>query len=92
LASILETKLKTRSPVVKRLTTSSGRSGRSEQGVESLEAESRPVGMSPAFHDDGERVVLFVDAFYRGVRRMLVKMTADEPRMDAAARFLASRD
>jgi len=88
----LDTKDRTQRVMVKRLTRANGTKGRSEAGVSGLETEVRPAGLSPVLSLDGDSVVLFLDAFYWGVRRMLVKLAADTGRVSAAETFLSSRE
>lgn len=86
----LERKQRTHKVIVKRLTTNSGSRGHSESGVEALETEERPVGLSPVLRTENGRVVLLVEAFYWGIRRMLVRLSADHVRMAAAEAFLSN--
>lgn len=88
----LETKAHTQRVVVKRLLTNNKSSGHTERGVEDLEAESRPRRLSPTIHAQGDRVVLLVEAFYWGIRKMLLNLNADSKRMAAAEAFLKSVD
>jgi hypothetical protein len=86
----LETKHRTRSVTVKRLTTAHGTAGHTEGGVEALEIETRPTNLSPTVRVEADRVVLLVEAFYWGIRRMLQKFSADPARVATAERFLES--
>ena len=86
----LESKMRTRKVVIKRLTTADDKAGRTERGVEGLESNNRPSGLSPVLSLEGDRVVLLVDALYWGVRKMLVELCADTSRVAEAERFLAS--
>jgi len=86
----LETKHRTQKVVVKRLTTDRGRSGHTEGGVEALEAKARPPTLSPTITIHADRVVLLVEAFYWGVRQMLLNLTADTRRTASAEAFLES--
>ena len=88
----LETKRHTQKVVVKRLTTDQGRCGHTEAGVEALEAKARPPRMSPTIKIQAHRVVLLVEAFYWGIRRMLLNLNADKRRISAAEAFLKSLD
>ena len=88
----LETKSRTQKVIVKRLTTDQGRCGHTEAGVEALEAKARPPRMSPTIKIQANRVVLLVEAFYWGIRRMLLNLNADRSRMAAAEAFLKSVD
>ena len=84
----LERKHFTQKVVVKRLTTKAGTVGHSERGVESLESAARPPRLSPLLHLEEGRVVLLVEAFYWGVRKMLLNLSADAARVSAAEKFL----
>ena len=86
----LETKGRTQKVVVKRLTTDHGRCGHTEAGVEALEAEARPPRLSPTIRVQADRVVLLVEAFYWGIRKMLMNLNADTKRTAAAEAFLSS--
>jgi hypothetical protein len=86
----LERRKRTGKIIVKRLTTDNGRQGHSEAGVEALEHATRPARLSPVLRNDAGRVVLMVEAFYWGVRTMLVRLNADRSRMATAEAFLAS--
>lgn len=88
----LETKSRTQKVIVKRLTTDHGRCGHTEAGVEALEAVARPPRMSPTIKVEADRVVLLVEAFYWGIRRMLLNLTADRKRIAEAEKFLGSLD
>jgi hypothetical protein len=79
---------KTHGVVVKRLLTAGKTSGHSEDGVEALESAGRPSKLSPVLKIDGDRVVLLVEAFYWGVRKMLITLNADGKRMAKAEAFL----
>jgi hypothetical protein len=48
--------------------------------------------MSPTIKIQADRVVLLVEAFYWGIRRMLLNLNADRSRMAAAEAFLKSVD
>lgn len=86
----LETKHRTRSVTVKRLTTDHETCGHTEAGVEALEIDARPVSLSPTMTVEADRVVLLVEAFYWGIRRMLQKLSADSARVATAEQFLES--
>jgi hypothetical protein len=86
----LERKRRTQRVVIKRLTTGEGAVGHSESGVEALESIERPSRLSPLLHIEGTRVVLLVEAFYWGVRKMLSTLSADATRVAAAEAFLSS--
>ena len=86
----LKTKSRTQKVIVKRLTTDQGRSGRTEAGIEELEAVARPPRLSPTIKIHADRIVLTVDAFYWGIRRMLLNLNADRKRMAVAENFLKS--
>jgi hypothetical protein len=88
----LETKHRTKKVIVKRLTTDRGRCGHTEGGVEALEAKTRPANMSPTITIEADRVVLLVEAFYWGIRQMLLNLNADTKRTAAAEAFLESLD
>ena len=88
----LEAKRRTQKVVIKRLTTDQGRCGHTEAGVEALEAKARPARMSPTLKIQSGRVVLLVEAFYWGIRRMLFNLNADTRRTAAAEAFLESLD
>jgi hypothetical protein len=88
----LETKGRTQRVVVKRLLTDRKKCGHTEQGVEALEAKARPRRMSPTIKVQGDRVVLLVEAFYWGIRKMLLNLNADRNRIAAAEAFLESLD
>ena len=86
----LEKKEKTQKVVVKRLTTNAGRVGHTERGVEDLESPARPPNLSPLLTVESDRVVLLVEAFYWGVRKMMLNLNADRARVAAAESFLAT--
>ena len=86
----LEAKCQTQRVVVKRLLKNRKTCGHTERGVEALEAAARPRRLSPTITVKGERVVLLVEAFYWGIRMMLLKLNADRRRMEAAEAFLES--
>jgi len=86
----LETKRRTKKVIVKRLTTDHGTCGHTEAGVEALETKARPRRMSPTIKVEADRVVLLVEAFYWGTRRMLLDLVADTRRTAAAEAFLES--
>jgi hypothetical protein len=86
----LETKQRTKSVIIKRLTTGQERSGHTEAGVEALEATPRPGNLSPTITIEADRVVLLVEAFYWGTREMLRRLNADPDRATAAEAFLDS--
>lgn len=86
----LERRKRTQKVVIKRLTTDNGRLGHTEVGVEALESSERPDGLSPVLRVQEDRVVLLAEAFYWGVRKLLLKLTADATRVAAAEEFLAS--
>jgi len=86
----LETKGRTQKVVVKRLTTDRGRCGHTEAGVQVLEAKARPPRLSPTIRVEADRVVLLVEAFYWGIRKMLLNLNADTKRTAAAEAFLGS--
>ena len=88
----LETRRRTHKIIVKRLTTDQGRCGHTEAGVEALEAEARPSRLSPTLKIEADRVVLLVEAFYWGIRKMLLNLNVDTKRMTAAEAFLDSLD
>jgi hypothetical protein len=84
----LERPQRTHKVIVKRLTTGGSSRGHSESGVEALETEGRPVGLSPVLRAQNGRVVLLVEAFYWGVRQMLIRLSTDHERMVQAEAFL----
>lgn len=86
----LERKQRTHKVIVKRITTGDGSRGHSESGVEMLEAERRPARLSPVLKTENGRVVLLVEAFYWGVRQMLVRLSSDHARRASAETFLES--
>ncbi len=86
----LERKQRTYKVIIKRLTTSSGSRGHSEAGVEALEADARPAGLSPVLRNENGRVVLLVESLYWGVRQMCLRLSADQARRAAADTFLGS--
>jgi hypothetical protein len=85
----LKTKKRIQKPIIKRLTV--GQSGHTEGGVEALEAAARPPRLSPTIKIQPDRVVLLVEAFYWGIRRMVVRLNADRKRIAEAEKFLESR-
>ena len=86
----LERKHRIQKVIIKRLTTSGGTVDHTESGVEALESTERPPKLSPLLHVEGDRVVLLVEAFYWGVRKMLLKLSADTSRVAAAEAYLGS--
>jgi hypothetical protein len=88
----LEAKARTEKVVVKRILTDHRSRGHSEAGIEALEAMDRPRRLSPTIEREDGRVVLLVDAFYWGIRKMLLNLNADRSRMRAAEAFLESLD
>jgi hypothetical protein len=86
----LERRQRTQKVLIKRLTTEDGRAGHTESGVEALEFAERPPRLSPVLRVEEGRVVLLVEAFYWGVRKMLLKLNADAARVAKAEAFLAS--
>ena len=88
----LEAKARTERVVVKRLLTDHKRCGHTESGIEALEAKERPGGLSPTIKREGGRFVLLVEAFYWGIRKMLLNLNADTKRMGVAEAFLESLD
>ncbi len=70
--------------IVKRLLTGAKKTGRTEDGIESLESGGRPPTLSPTVKVEEDRVVLLVDAFCWGVRKMVLNLNADAKRMATA--------
>jgi hypothetical protein len=86
----LKTKSRAQKVIVKRILTGKKTSGRSEKGITELEGVARPPGMSPTIKIQSNRVILTVDAFYWGIRRMLVNLNTDGKRIAEAEKFLES--
>lgn len=86
----LKTKSRTKKAIIKRLMTDQKKSGRTEKGIENLEAVERPKQLSPTIKIEADRVVLLVDAFYWGIRKMLLNLIADRKRIAEAENFLNS--
>jgi len=86
----LEKKSRTKKAIIKRIMTGQKKSGRTEAGIEELEGVKRPPRLSPTIKFETDRVVLTVDAFYWGIRKMLLNLNADRKRIAEAENFLNS--
>lgn len=86
----LETRRRTQKVIIKRLTTNQRRCGHTESGVEALEMITRPRRMSPTIKIEPNRVVLLVEAFYWGIRKMILNLNSDRQRIANAEAFLES--
>lgn len=78
---------------IKRMKTTAPKNrdrGLTERQIETLEASSSRPHMSAAVTVAAHKKVLFVEALYWGVRRMIERLAADVPRMQSAEKFLAS--
>lgn len=51
---------------------------------------TRPRGMSPTIKIEPIRVVLLVEAFYWGIRKMILNLNTDKQRIANAEAFLES--
>lgn len=85
----LETKSRTKKAIIKRILTGQKKSGRTEAGIEELEGVKSPPRLSPTIQVETDRIVLTVDAFYWGIRRMLLNLNADGRRLAEAEKFLS---
>jgi len=65
-----------------------GDRGPGENWVEQLEQQTRPQEMSAAVSVHTDRVVLYVDSLYWGIRRMISKLLYNHARMTDAQRWL----
>lgn len=64
------------------------RTGLREREIEQLERGPRPK-MSATVTRSDQGIILFVEALYWGVRRMIEKISVDKTRMKAAEKFLS---
>jgi len=86
----IEKKAKTPSVEIKRHKTKNKTRGLTEADIEALEDTSNRPDMSPTVVVRSDATVLFVEAFYWGIRRMIEDLAADKERMKNADTFLAS--
>lgn len=86
----IEKKAKTPSVKLKRRATKHKTKGLPEKEIEALEDSAKRPSMSPTVIIRPDATILFVEALYWGVRRMIEDLVADKARMELADSFLAS--
>jgi hypothetical protein len=86
----IEKKAKTPSVEIKRRATKNKTRGLPEKEIEALENTASRPNMSPTVTVRPDATVLFIEALYWGVRRMIEDLLADKTRMQSADSFLAS--